>query len=320
MGSDSELKEENRKLKEKIEKDLQPKIDKLVKDNNDKNEKEKKLLDDNTKLKNSLKKQNSVRLKNQIDLSPQEIQRMMEENSQLREEIDSLKLKVSNLNIENNEYKNYSANLFAENNQLKLSCGQYQLMLQTSNSNQNMNNNNNNMNSWRTQINDLINTNNFNNIPKTFNNNFNNNNFINNNFNNNFNNTGFGPNMNTMIQGMNMGGVSGWRDLYNTKNQNANQLQGTVNFSGGRKVNLLFRTTKGMKINMMIDFGKTVREMIEIYFKRVEKPDLINRPQDICFIFNAKRIDFNEQRKVEDYFGGIFANITVNDVKDLIGA
>ena len=170
--------------------------------------------------------------------------------------------------------------------------------------------NNNNFNNF--------NNNNFNN--NNFNNKFNNNNFINNNFNNNFNNTGFGPNMNTIIQGMNMGGVSGWRDLYNTKNQNVNQLQGTVNFSGGRKVNLLFRTTKGMKINMMIDFGKTVREMIEIYFKRVEKPDLINRPQDICFIFNAKRIDFNEQRKVEDYFGGIFANITVNDVKDLIGA
>ena len=184
--------------------------------------------------------------------------------------------------------------------------------------NNNFNNFNNNNFNNNFNNNNFIN-NNFNN--NNFNNKFNNNNnFINNNFNNNFNNTGFGPNMNTMIQGMNMGGVSGWRDLYNTKNQNANQLQGTVNFSGGRKVNLLFRTTKGMKINMMIDFGKTVREMIEIYFKRVEKPDLINRPQDICFIFNAKRIDFNEQRKVEDYFGGIFANITVNDVKDLIGA
>ena len=190
--------------------------------------------------------------------------------------------------------------------------------------NNNFNNNNFNNNFNNNNFNNNFNNNNFNN-NNFINNNFNNNNFINNNFNNNnfnnnFNNTGFGPNLNTMIQGMNMGGVSGWRDLYNTKNQNANQLQGTVNFSGGRKVNLLFRTTKGMKINMMIDFGKTVREMIEIYFKRVEKPDLINRPQDICFIFNAKRIDFNEQRKVEDYFGGIFANITVNDVKDLIGA
>ena len=71
---------------------------------------------------------------------------------------------------------------------------------------------------------------------------------------------------------------------------------------------------------MMIDFGKTVSELIKTYFKRVNKPHLFDRPQDICFIFNANRINFNEQRKVEDYFGSIFANITVNDVNDLIGA
>ena len=211
---------------------------------------------------------------------------------------------MPNFIFNNNNFNNFNNNNFNNNNF-------------NNNFNNNNFNNNFNSNNFNNNNNNFIN-NNFNN--NNFNNKFNNNNFINNNFNNNFNNTGFGPNMNTMIQGMNMGGVSGWRDLYNTKNQNVNQLQGTVNFSGGRKVNLLFRTTKGMKINMMIDFGKTVREMIEIYFKRVEKPDLINRPQDICFIFNAKRIDFNEQRKVEDYFGGIFANITVNDVKDLIGA
>ena len=65
----------------------------------------------------------------------------MEENIKMKDEISSLNTKISNLTIECNQYKNCCVNLQAENNQLKLSCGQYQLMLQTPNANQNFNNN-----------------------------------------------------------------------------------------------------------------------------------------------------------------------------------
>ena len=75
-----------------------------------------------------------------------------------------------------------------------------------------------------------------------------------------------------------------------------------------------------MKLYMYINFGKTVSELIKIYFKRVEKPYLFYRPQDICFIYNATTINFNEQKTVEQFFKGFVVNIIVNDVKDLIGA
>ena len=75
-----------------------------------------------------------------------------------------------------------------------------------------------------------------------------------------------------------------------------------------------------MKLNIYINFGKTVSELIKIYFKRVEKPYLFYRPQDKCFIYHANRINFNEQKTVEQYFQGFNVNIVVNDTKDLIGA
>ena len=141
----------------------------------------------------------------------------------------------------------------------------------------------------------------------------------NNNFNgfNNFINFGFGPNLNENIPGLIMDGAAaeGWKKLYTTKNQ---KETGVNQFPG--KINVTFKTTKGMKLNIYINFGKTVSELIKIYFKRVEKPYLFYRPQDICFIYNANRINFNDQKTVEQYFQGFNVNIVVNDTKDLIGA
>ena len=142
---------------------------------------------------------------------------------------------------------------------------------------------------------------------------------VNNNLNwsNNFINFGFGPILNANNPGLIMDGAAsqGWKNLYDTKKKKetvVNQFPG--------KINAFFTTTKGMKLSIYIDFGKTVSELIQIYFKRVEKPYLFNRPQDICFIYNANKINFNEQKNVEHYFQTFNVKIIVNDVKDLIGA
>ena len=125
---------------------------------------------------------------------------------------------------------------------------------------------------------------------------------------------GFGPNQNMNITGLHSGGNSNWQSIYNTKQQNQNLDINTA------KLNAIFTTTRGMKIIINIDLNKKVSELIEIYFLRVEKPELLNRPKDICFIFNANKIDFKEQKTVYNYFKSTQARITVNDTKGLIGA
>ena len=193
MGFGGDIKEENTKLKEKIEKELQPEIDRLIKENTSKKNNEEELQKRNKELQNQINNYKKNKKYN-TDLSPEYIQKLMEENAKMSDEIFSLKK-----NLEETRF--YCINLLSENNKLKLICGQYQLMLLSQNKNPLNNNINNNMlNSWRTQINNLINknpiknsmnNNNFNNhhfnksVKNNINSNFNNNNNVKNNFINN---------------------------------------------------------------------------------------------------------------------------------------
>ena len=126
------------------------------------------------------------------------------------------------------------------------------------------------------------------------------------------------PNPNFPMPGMNMGGNANWMNMYNTGNPNQNQNPGMFNTG---KINVVFRTTKAVRTNITIDGNKTVSELIQLYFKRIGKPELFERPMDICFIFNANKMMFNDQTTVQNFFGYSFNPfITVNDTKDLIGA
>ena len=129
MGNSNDTNKENKALKDIIENELQPKINHLIKQNEAKTIKEQELLDKNKDLENKIKQK---RL-NKNDLSDEEIQRIMLENSNLRDEIMRYKIKL-------NQYEKDYEIIVKENNQLKLTCGQYQLMIQTQMNNLNQNN------------------------------------------------------------------------------------------------------------------------------------------------------------------------------------
>ena len=158
-------------------------------------------------------------------------------------------------------------------------------------------------------FNNMNNMNNFNNNPLCMNPNF-------------FMNNGFGPVLNMDVPRLHISGNSGWESIYHSSNQleNIQQNQNGEMKSYPGKINVLFSTTKGIIINMKIDYGKTVRDLIKLYFMRVNNEELFNRPNDICFIYNATKINFNDKTKVEKYFKTQFARITVNDTKGLIAA
>ena len=178
----------------------------------------------------------------------------------------------------------------------------------------NMNNmcmNNMNMNSMNNMCMNNMNMNNMNNMCM---NNMN----IQNNYNpmNNCNNIGF-MNINQMMPNQVIAG--NWSQMY-TSNQ-PNFGSGTDLNPINRKLDVIFKTGKGQITTIFIDYGKTVSYLIQVYFKRMGKPELFFRPKDIGFIFNARLINFNETRLVEDFFSGVsYITITVNDVGDLIGA
>ena len=130
---------------------------------------------------------------------------------------------------------------------------------------------------------------------------------------NNFNNFAF-QNPNQMMNQSLM--VGNWFNMY-TSNQPNFENQ---NINNG-KITVFFKTGRGLITTIFIDYGKTVSYLIQVYFKRVGKPELFLKPLEIGFIYNARVIDFNDSRLVEDFFKGInYATITVNDIGDLIGA
>lgn len=130
---------------------------------------------------------------------------------------------------------------------------------------------------------------------------------------NNFNNFAF-QNPNQMMNQSLM--VGNWFNMY-TSNQPNFEKQ---NINNG-KITVVFKTGRGLITTIFIDYGKTVSYLIQVYFKRVGKPELFLKPLEIGFIYNARVIDFNDSRLVEDFFKGInYATITVNDIGDLIGA
>ena len=131
------------------------------------------------------------------------------------------------------------------------------------------------------------------------------------------------PEININNQG-NVGGNDNWALGYSSVNggnggNNQNQANSIQTF--GNKFNCIFTTSSGKNITILIDKGKTINDLIKIFFLRVEQPELINRKQDICFLFNATKIDFDSQIKVEDFFKfNLNPRITVNDMGNLIGA
>ena len=130
----------------------------------------------------------------------------------------------------------------------------------------------------------------------------------------------FFPGMN-MFPNMNVqGGNQNWAQGYTSINggmQNQN-----VNFHPGEgKINCVFNTSTGKTFIILIDHGKTINDLIKIFFLRIGKPELMNNKQDICFLYNASKINIDSQEKVENFFGyNTNIRISVNDIRDLIGA
>ena len=66
------------------------------------------------------------------------------------------------------------------------------------------------------------------------------------------------------------------------------------------KYNVSFKSVYGGgNIVLMLDSNVTVKEMLENYLKRINKPELKNK---IIFTFNASIINFNDNRKLKEFF------------------
>ena len=198
--------------------------------------------------------------------------------------------------------------------------------------NNNFNNNNNNPNNYNNNNfnfnNNNFNNNNFNNNNFNFNNNsniFNSNNFNNNNFNNknfNFNNqNNNNPNNNAYYQNIYNNYFSNdnnsWKIGYIANKTPANTPK---NPTPDQLYNCVFKTTQGFTFNIPFSAKRTINDLVQTFFKRVDREDLINK-NVISMLFNASKIPFKSKDKIINLFrNNINPIIMVLDVQNLIGA
>ena len=127
-------------------------------------------------------------------------------------------------------------------------------------------------------------------------------------------------NMNMMNQGTNIGG--NWTSMYNIGQTNNNNINNnSQGIQMGNKKNVVFKTTMGIITNILIDYGKTMTELLKVYLTRVDKMELFNTKNTIAFLFNFKKIEWLDDTKVEIFFRFTpQPTIVVNDMRGLIGA
>ena len=174
----------------------------------------------------------------------------------------------------------------------------------------NMNMNNMNMNNMNMNNMNNMNMNNMNNMNMNNMNNMNNINVMMNMNNNNCN------------QPMNIGGNAEWMTNYtNPANENIIQnIQNSYNPGNRGKINFFFKMPNGKIFNILFDYGKTVEDLIQTFFKRVDKEELFTKG-GVSFIHNALQLNYHIKTPVEYFFKNTNAvTIMVLDVNNLIGA
>ena len=112
--------------------------------------------------------------------------------------------------------------------------------------------------------------------------------------------------------------MGGWTGIYNNNNM-ANNINTNMPQSNNI-INAIFKTTNGKIINIQVDSEKTVGELICIFLKRMGSEHLIGNEKDICFLNNATKLKYDDNRKVLEVLKMTSPTIMVNDVQNLIGA
>ena len=86
----------------------------------------------------------------------------------------------------------------------------------------------------------------------------------------------------------------------------------------GPKMNIVFSEVfRRVKNILTLNYGTTIDQMLIIYLRIIDKEYLYNENYRICFIFNAKKIEFGDKTPIEIFFKYCFVpKITVNIPED----
>jgi len=90
------------------------------------------------------------------------------------------------------------------------------------------------------------------------------------------------------------------KDINNNKYKELPKISG-INIDSIKTIN--FKTTLGNKTTLEIDKNYSIDELLKKYLDKINKSDIINNPDEsLYFTYNAEKLEFGDQRKIEDVF------------------
>ena len=66
--------------------------------------------------------------------------------------------------------------------------------------------------------------------------------------------------------------------------------------------NIIFKTSKGITNKLSVNFEKPIGWLLKYYLVVVKKPELIKDNNNIYFLANAAKIDFNNRKAIKEFF------------------
>ena len=83
-------------------------------------------------------------------------------------------------------------------------------------------------------------------------------------------------------------------------------------------MNAIFKRNNGLDVLITIDNNQTIDKLIEYYFVKINRPDLIdNYNKKFEFIYNAKEINKVPEQKIKTILRGTNLIITVIEKRSL---
>ena len=89
------------------------------------------------------------------------------------------------------------------------------------------------------------------------------------------------------------------------------------------KTTIIFKTTQGVTTHVSINSEESIRNLLVKYLIKMGKEDLIfpDNSFGLCYLFNATKLEINDNTKIKEFFKGIQnPKVVVNDINNLIGA
>ena len=76
-----------------------------------------------------------------------------------------------------------------------------------------------------------------------------------------------------------------------------NPLQKKLNLT-----NIIFDHCNGAKVALIVDKNKTIGELLNLYFEKIKKPELINNYENLYYFeYNNMKIEKYKEKKIKDF-------------------